>query len=247
MFNKYTAVKLPFSFKFIPFYFFLLILIFTIPFCYLDVLIEINKTGKIKIHSDNNYIFSSYEGRVEEVFINEGDYIKKGSEIANIKIKYNKKNIDNKINKLEETYKKYKNEHTLNKINSLKKITNNRVIISDKEGVINDIFVQNGDILKEFDKIAITNKDKKYYIKSYFSIEEIEHISINKKIYLKLDNVNEKYFLGIISNIYSYERNPSLYNVEIIPFFENTKVLENQIVHISITKKKYTFSDWFFF
>ena len=119
--NKYTAEKVPFSFKFIPYYFFILILIFLIPLCYVNISINIEKTGKIFIsNKENNLIFSEYSGIIEEIYVKEDEFIEEGDTIAKLKINQNQVKIDNQINYLEAKYQDNKEEDIKNQIAALK-------------------------------------------------------------------------------------------------------------------------------
>lgn len=244
--NKYTAEKVPFSFKFIPYYFFILILIFFIPLFYIDISINIEKTGKIFIsNKKNNLIFSEYSGIVEEIYIKEDEFIKEGDIIAKLKINQNQVKIDNQINYLESKYQDNKEEDIKNQITSLKKLKPYRFLISNKNGNINDIFIQNGQEIKNFDKLLILNSKKDFFIESTFSIEETERLSVNKNVYLKFEN-EKKYYIGTITEIYPTKNSPSFYNIKVKPFkIEERLLIENKKIKIIVPDQEYSFFDWF--
>lgn len=243
--NKYTAEKVPFSFKFIPYYFFILILIFLIPLCYVNISINIEKTGKIFIsNKENNLIFSEYSGIIEEIYVKEDEFIEEGDTIAKLKINQDQVKIDNQINYLEAKYQDNKEEDIKNQIAALKKLKPYRFLISNKNGSINDIFIQNGQEIKNFDKLLILNSNKDFFIESKFTIEETEKLSINKNIYLKFEN-EKKYYIGIITEIYPTKNSPSFYNVKLKPLkIEERLLIENKKVKIIVPDQEYSFFDW---
>ena len=78
--------KTPIKFYFISIYFFILIFIMYFFISNIVIVDKIKTTGILKDYVDKSFVFSEYNGIVEEIFIEEGDFVKENEAIGIINI-----------------------------------------------------------------------------------------------------------------------------------------------------------------
>jgi biotin carboxyl carrier protein len=245
--NKFTIIKTPFSFKFIPFYFFIIIFFTCFFLNKIDIDIFVKNIALVKIDYNNekeDIIFSDYNGLVYDVLKKEGDIVKKGEPLFTI---ITKKNINNE-KKIIELEKKI-NEGNLsisNQYEALKNISNYKTIFSPINSTIGTIYVQNGNKIRKNKKMLkyINEANHIYYIESLFDTSKISNIKKDEIAYIKTKNKN--IIIGKIRSVYPHKNTKSKHYVRIELLETNQEIKENELVTIKIITKSEKFIHWFF-
>lgn len=191
--------------------FFYMVCFFISSFFILDFINQSNKVcleGIVKNKFETKYIYSDYNGFIQDVFINKNSVINKDKLYTILVEDPEKIERENQIIFLEEYIKNSKDKNKIEdakkEIKRLKNITNKKTIYSDLNfnKRIDAIYFSNNESVRKNQKL-IKLKDNKnsFYIETYVLSEDINTIKNGLKINIFFEN-QKKQYNGIVEKIY---------------------------------------------
>ena len=257
--------KTPMKFYFVSFYFF--ILIFIIFFFIKNIMIteNIKVKGVLQDVVPKNYVFSEYNGTVMDIYVDEGDIIKEGDQIAKINIidpeEFSReKNIEYLNNKLEIQKEKGLVDYDLIKeLEVLNNIKSERIITSEYSGEVDSLFVNNYDPININQNILkFKNKNSFFYLEAFLTPDQIYGLEKKYLVYFTIGDQEKKYkaYIHKISdNLYITDdlflKGEKLlkasYKVNIRILEQDRIFIEGMKVDIEIIKNQTDLYSWFKF
>lgn len=257
--------KTPMKHYFVSFYFF--ILIFIIFFFIRNIMVNnsIEVQGILQNIVPKNYVFSEYNGTIQELYIEEGDFIKKGDEIAKLDIidieQFSReKEIEYLNNKLRIQRENGEiNQDIIQKLEILNNIVNERIIKSKYSGEIDSIFVKNYDPINiNQDILKFKTKNNIFYIEAFLKPDQIFSLDQKSFVYFTIEDNPKKhkgYIHKISDNLFTIDDlfqkgkildKPS-YKVNIRILEQDRIFIEGMKVNINIVKNQSNLYSWFQF
>jgi hypothetical protein len=191
-------------------------LYFVLFFVFIFLCIQINNKntsiilkGVVKNNIHNKFMFSEYNGLIDDVFISKNQTIKYNQKIYSIIIKDDTKiERENEIKYLNNLLKNEKNKKEQQKIqNELKQLQSvvykKNIYSTFKENkIIQSIYINKNTLIQENKKLVkFKNKKNDFFIETYILPKNIKNIKVNQIVDVFFITNNIKY-TGIIEKIY---------------------------------------------
>lgn len=234
--------KTPFKFYFISFYFFILISIIYFFISNIVIVDKVETTGILRDYVDKNFVYSEYNGIVENIFIEEGDFVKENDPIGIINI------LDKILYEREYEIEYLKNKNNSSELEALENINTKRYLYSQNSGLVESILIRpNQKININENILKFSNKLEYFYIEAFLSPEKIYNIKEKSLVFFNLKN-QEKFYKGYVYKIsnkkYSKEEiaenfhfnNQDGFKVDIIVIDQDDIFIEGMEVNVNIIK-----------
>ena len=234
--------KTPIKFYFISIYFFILIFIMYFFISNIVIVDKIKTTGILKDYVDKSFVFSEYNGIVEEIFIEEGDFVKENETIGIINI------LDKSLQEREFKIEYLKDNNNSNELEALESINTKRYIYSQSAGVVETLLIKPNEKLDINQNILkFNNKLEYFYLETFLPPNKIYDIKEKSLVYFNLKN-QKKFYKGYIYKIsnkkysseqisdYFHFKNKNGFKVDIIIIEQDDKFIEGMEVDINIIK-----------